>query len=115
MVVNERCFGFHDVVKLRPKFASLYRSDLLSLFQVVSGGEFMGALAFRIIECVRILNLSKQVIHPRINENKVKQHLLRRKYRDFDEKLILASDLKKIKDEPINIKERILELFMEKL
>ena len=111
--VIESCFPFEDVVKLRPKFTSLYRSDLLSLF-CLSQRVSTSCLAFRIIEVVRLLDISKQAVHDKINLGAVEQFDLRRNFRDFDERLILASDLKLIKSEPLNIKERILELFMEK-
>ena len=109
----ERCIGFGDMIKLMPRFNSCYFSELLSLFSI-ENGTMVWKMGFKIIELVRLLNLSKQVIHGRINDGHVKQHLLRRKYRGFDEKLILAKDLKKIRSEPFNLRERILELFMEK-
>jgi len=111
--ITERCIGFDDMCKLVPTFGSLYRSQLLSLFQY-EGFLPTDPLAFSIIELVRILDLSKQAIHGRINSGKVMKRVRRRNFRDFDERLILDSDLRKIKDEPFNIKDRILELFMEK-
>lgn len=114
----ERCIEFGDMVKLMPVFGSCYRSYLISLFQMEPchkcDGTLNGSLAFSIIELVRILNISKQVIHGRINTGAVTKQKRRRNFRDFDERLILGSDVKKIKDEPFNVKDRILELFMEK-
>lgn len=123
MNFTERCIGFKDMCKLWPKargwsrFESCYRSELISLFQTDSGNPFeiiSGSLAFSIIELVRMLDLSKQSIHSRLKSGVVTKQVRRRNFRDFDERLILGSDLRKIKDEPFNIKERILELFMEK-
>jgi len=116
--IMERCIGLDDMAKLMPTFGSCYRSELISLFQIKVMGldiiDGMGGLAFSIIELVRMLNLSKQAIHGRLQSGKVTKQLRRRNFRDFDERVILGSDLKKIKAEPFNVKDRILELFMEK-
>ena len=122
--ITERCIGFDDMCKLWPtsrgyvRFDFCYQSELISLFQTTNNGIDLdaigGGLAFSIIELVRMLDLSKQAIHGRINSGKVTKQKRRRNFRNFDERLILGSDLKKIKDEPFNVKDRILELFMEK-
>ena len=113
MDITERCIEFDDMVKLMPAFNSLYRSKLLSLFQV-QGSGLADIFAFRIIDVVRILNLSKQVIHGRITSGRITLHSVKRNYRDFNEKCILGRTLPEIKNEPFNLKDRILELFMEK-
>ena len=118
----ERCIGFGDMVELWPRgrgwsrFDSCYRSELISLFQIVnSKGEIIeGGLAFSIIDIVRILDISKQVVHSRLQSGVIRKQLCRRNFRNFDEWLIMAADLKKIRSEPFNIRERILEMFMEK-
>lgn len=110
----ERCIGFGDMVKLMPRFNSCYRSELISLFRVV-GVQLPLDMAFSIIEVVRILDISKQVVHGRLQSGAITKHLCRRLHRNFDERLIFLSDVKKIRSEPFNIRERILELFMEKI
>ncbi len=111
----ERCIGFEDMVELMPRFDSCYLSELISLFEMTNNGSGLhGRLMFSIIEVVRILDISKQVVHGRLQSGVIKKHLCRRNFRTFDERLILASDLKKIRSDPFNLRERILELFMEK-
>ncbi len=106
----ERCISFDDMVKVVPAFASLYVSKLQSLYEI-DNGLISRSRGFRIIECVRLLDISKQVIHQRIKDRRIVQIACRRNYRKKNEWLILEKDLKKIKSEPIKIGDRILTLF----
>ena len=103
----EMLISFDDVVTLSPVFNSLYLSRILGLFTLF--GETR--LAFRVNEVTWLLGLSYQWVSKQIKEDIVPTTMRRREHRAKAEKLILAKDLTKLKDEPMNIKEKVFELF----
>jgi len=104
---TEAVISFDDVVTLSPVFNSLYLSRILSLFTLF--GE--SGLAFRVNEVTWLLGLSNQWVFGQIKKGVLPVKLRRREHREKAEKLILAQDLRKLKDEPMNIKEKVFELF----
>jgi len=104
---TETLISFDDVVTLSPAFYSLYLSRILNLFTLF--GET--GLAFRVNEVTWLLGLSNQWVFGQIKKGVLPVKLRRREHRSNDEKLILAQDLRKLKDEPMNIKEKVFELF----
>jgi len=107
----EAVISFDDVVTLSPVFNSLYLSSVIRLFTLV--GET--GLAFRVNEITWLLGLSNQWVFKQIKEGIVPVFSGRREHREKAEKLILAQDLKKLKPEPMNIKDKVFELFTLKL
>lgn len=103
----EAVISFDDVVTLSPVFNSLYMGRMLGLFTLF--GET--GLAFRVNEVTWLLGLSNQWVFRQIKEGNVPVFLGRREHREKAEKLILAQDLRKLKDEPMNIKDKVFELF----
>lgn len=103
----EMLISFDDVVTLSPVFNSLYLSRVIRLFTLF--GE--SGLAFRVNEVTWLLGLSNQWVFGQIKKGVLPVKLRRREHRSKHEKLILAQDLRKLKDEPMNIKEKVFELF----
>lgn len=103
----EMLISFDDVVTLSPAFNSLYQGLVIRLFTLF--GET--GLAFRINEVTWLLGLSNQWVFKQIKEGTVPVFWGRREHRSNHEKLILAQDLRKLKSEPMNIKEKVFELF----
>lgn len=104
---TEAVISFDDVVTLSPVFNSLYLSRVIRLFTLF--GET--GLAFRVNEVTWLLGLSNQWVSKQIKEGIVPTTMRRREHRKKAEKLILAKDLSELKDEPMNIKDEIFELF----
>jgi len=103
----EAVISFDDVVTLSPVFNSLYLSKMIRLFTLF--GE--RGLAFRVNEVTWLLGLSNQWVFGQIKKGILPVKLRRREHRSKHEKLILSQDLRKLKDEPMNIKEKVFELF----
>ena len=92
---------------LRAVWIGVYLNRAMRLFTLF--GET--GLAFRVNEVTWLLGLSNQWVFKQIKEGTVPVFLGRREHRKHDENLILAQDLRKLKSEPVNIKERLFELF----
>jgi len=109
----EAVISFDDVCKLSPAFDSLYTSTLWSMGRVIGLFTLFGerGLAFRVNEVTWLLGLSNQWVFRQIKEGTVPVFSGRREHREKAEKLILAQDLRKLKDEPMNIKEKVFDLF----
>jgi len=103
----EAVISFDDVVTLSPVFNSLYMGRVLGLFTLF--GE--SGLAFRVNEVTWLLGMSNQWVFGQIKKGVLPVKLRRREHRAKAEKLILAQDLRKLKDEPMNIKDKVFELF----
>jgi len=103
----EMLISFDDVCKLSPVFNSLYMGRVLGLFTLF--GE--SGLAFRVNEVTWLLGMSNQWVFGQIKKGVLPVKLRRREHRSKHEKLILAQDLRKLRDEPMNIKDKVFELF----